>query len=585
MKSTLGYFWKYIKVHSLKLWVVIAALIVSTFLTVKSPEFIGEGINELGAYIMGSQDKSGFFRVIMLMIIFAVASWVFNLIQNVLMSQISGDATNDMRKDLFEKLEGLPIEYFDKSNDGDILSRFTSDLDNISNTLNQSIHQIMVNTFMLVVTIIMMFMNHVELSFVVLSMSPLIIGAAIFIIKQAQKFVILQQKRVGEMNGYVDEQFSGQKLVIANGLHDASRTQFHEKNEALFEATFKGQFYSNVLFPTLQGLSMLSTGIVIFYGAWMTSVGRLPIAQAAGTIFLFTQYVRMIYQPLSQIASQYTQMQLAFAGASRIMEVLQEEDEKDRSTVTAIDGIHGDVNLVDVSFGYDESLVLHGINISADKGQMVALVGHTGSGKTTIMNLLNRFYDVRQGRIEFDGRDIRDISLPTLRKHVGIVLQDSVLFTGTIRDNIAFGDPQASQVAIERVAKQANVHDFIMTLEDGYDTIVSESNSRMSVGQKQLISIARTMLVDPDLLILDEATSNVDTVTEADIQQAMDVVIEGRTSFVIAHRLKTILKADKIVVLENGRIIEEGTHESLLADGNHYAELYNNQFVFETTID
>ena len=585
MKSTLGYFWKYIKIHSLKLWVVIAALIVSTFLTVKSPEFIGEGINELGAYIMGSQDKSGFFRVIMLMIIFAVASWVFNLIQNVLMSQISGDATNDMRKDLFEKLEGLPIEYFDKSNDGDILSRFTSDLDNISNTLNQSIHQIMVNTFMLVVTIIMMFMNHVELSFVVLSMSPLIIGAAIFIIKQAQKFVILQQKRVGEMNGYVDEQFSGQKLVIANGLHDASRTQFHEKNEALFEATFKGQFYSNVLFPTLQGLSMLSTGIVIFYGAWMTSVGRLPIAQAAGTLFLFTQYVRMIYQPLSQIASQYTQMQLAFAGASRIMEVLQEEDEKDRSTVTAIDGIHGDVNLVDVSFGYDESLVLHGINISADKGQMVALVGHTGSGKTTIMNLLNRFYDVRQGRIEFDGRDIRDISLPTLRKHVGIVLQDSVLFTGTIRDNIAFGDPQASQEAIERVAKQANVHDFIMTLEDGYDTIVSESNSRMSVGQKQLISIARTMLVDPDLLILDEATSNVDTVTEADIQQAMDVVIEGRTSFVIAHRLKTILKADKIVVLENGRIIEEGTHESLLADGNHYAELYNNQFVFETTID
>ncbi|CAM4307535.1 ABC transporter ATP-binding protein [Erysipelothrix aquatica] len=585
MKNTLGYFWKYIKVHSLKLWVVIAALIVSTFLTVKSPEFIGEGINELGAYIMGSQDKSGFFRVIMLMVIFAVASWVFNLIQNVLMSQISGDATNDMRKDLFEKLEGLPIEYFDKSNDGDILSRFTSDLDNISNTLNQSIHQIMVNTFMLVVTIIMMFMNHVELSFVVLSMSPVIIGAAIYIIKQAQKFVILQQKRVGEMNGYVDEQFSGQKLVIANGLHDASRRQFHEKNEALFEATFKGQFYSNVLFPTLQGLSMLSTGIVIFYGAWMTSVGRLPIAQAAGTIFLFTQYVRMIYQPLSQIASQYTQMQLAFAGASRIMEVLQEEDEKDRSTVTAIDGIHGDVNLVDVSFGYDESLVLHGINISADKGQMVALVGHTGSGKTTIMNLLNRFYDVRQGRIEFDGRDIRDISLPTLRKHVGIVLQDSVLFTGTIRDNIAFGDPQASQEAIERVAKQANVHDFIMTLEDGYDTVVSESNSRMSVGQKQLISIARTMLVDPDLLILDEATSNVDTVTEADIQKAMDVVIEGRTSFVIAHRLKTILKADKIVVLENGRIIEEGTHESLLADGNHYAELYNNQFVFETTVD
>ena len=580
--SSVKYFWSYLKDYKLKLSFVLIGVFVSMYLVVKMPEYIADGINQMAMYISGQGDKSQFMNVVMTLALFAVLSWFFSLLQNILMSQVSGDATDRMRIDLFKKIERLPIRFFDQASDGDILARFTSDLDNISNTLNQSIHQIMTNIVMFGITLILMFAFHVELSLVALSTSPIVLSAAYIIIKRSQKYVTIQQKRVGELNGFADEHFSGQKLVITNGLQDLVKDQFSGYNESLYEATFKGQFYSNVLGPVFQGLAMLTTGIVVFYGVWMTSTGRLPLSQAAGTLFLFTQYVRMIYQPLSQIAAQYTQMQLAFTGANRIIEVLEVEDEVDRSTVVDIEGIKGHVELEHVTFAYDEGVnVLEDINIIVEKGSMVALVGHTGSGKTTIMNLLNRFYDVEEGVIRFDGIDIRDISLPSLRRNVGIVLQDSVLFTGTVRENITFGKHDATQAEVEDVSKRAHIHDFIMSLDEGYDTIVSESNSKMSVGQKQLISIARTLLVNPDLLILDEATSNVDTVTEHLIQGAMDEVTKDRTSFVIAHRLKTILEADKIVVLQNGRIIEEGNHHELIRLGGHYAELYENQFVFE----
>lgn len=582
MKDSLKYFWHYLKEYKYKLLLVIISVLFSMYFVVKTPEFIGDAINELTKYLAGTQDKSQFFNIVFMMALFAVLSWIFSLIQNIVMTKISGDATDQMRKDLFSKIERLPIRYFDQSSDGEILSRFTSDLDNISNTLNQSIHQIISNIAMLGFTLILMFMNHVELSLVALSTVPVMFIIATVILKKAQIAMAEQQRRIGEMNGFADERFTGQKLVIANGLQEDSIEKFKVHNESLFQATFRSTLYPNLLFPTLQGLQMVTSGIVIFYGAWMTTSGRLPLEEAAGLLFVYTQYVRMIYQPLSQIASQFTQMQLAFTGAQRIMEIMNEPEEVDNPDSITIDGIQGNVELENVSFAYDEdNYVLKNININVDQGMMVALVGHTGSGKTTIMNLLNRFYDIDKGSIKFDGTDIRTITKASLRNHVGIVLQDSVVFTGTIHDNIAFGKRDASREEVIDVAKKAHIHDFIMTLEDGYDTTVSESNSAMSVGQKQLLSIARTMLVNPDLLILDEATSNVDTVTEHQIQAAMDEIVKGRTSFVIAHRLKTILEADHIIVLQNGEIIEEGTHQSLLDDEGHYFELYHNQFVFE----
>ena len=376
----------------------------------------------------------------------------------------------------------------------------------------------------------------------------------------------------------MDEKISGQRVIITNGLQEETIEGFLEHNQSVREATFKGQAYSGLLFPMMQGMSLVNTAIVIFFGGWLALNGDLERSVALGLVVTFVQYSQQYYQPLMQISSGYSMIQLAITGARRLNEMFDEKDEVKPENGKAFDGVEKGLALQHVDFGYSpEKLVLKDVSINVDKGEMVALVGPTGSGKTTIMNLLNRFYDVNDGSVVIDGIDIRDYDLDALRRHVGIVLQESVLFSGTIKDNITFGKPDAS----DQEVKQANSHDFIMTLEKGYDTEISEENNLFSTGQKQLISIARTIITNPSLLILDEATSNVDTVTEARIQKAMDEAIKGRTSFVIAHRLKTILNADRIVVLRDGEVIEEGSHHELLAENGFYAELYHNQFVFE----
>lgn len=582
-KKISRFFWMYLRHFKLQLMVVIVAVVASTYLQVKAPYYIGQAIQELANYAArGFKDNSEFIRIIWLLLIFYVLLAAGTFIQSILMAGISGRSTNKMRIDLFKKMESLSIRFFDSHKDGEMLSRFTSDLDNISNTLNQALVQVMSNVALMVGVIIMMFRQDVQLSIVTLAAAPFAIIIAALVIRKARKYVNLQQESIGSLNGYIDEKISGQKMIIANGLEAETVTEFLDYNQKVKKVSFKGQVYSGLLFPMMQGIALFNTAIVIFFGGYFALNGSIERTLALGLIVTFVQYSQQFYMPLTQISSQYSMLQLAFTGAKRVIEVLDEEPEVERPTVEAMYGIEKEVRLDHVDFSYvPNKPILKDISITAKKGQMVALVGPTGSGKTTIMNLLNRFYNVDSGAILIDNVDIRDIELASLRKQVGIVLQDSVLFSGTIRDNIVFGKPDATDEEVVDAAKQANIHDFILSLDDGYETIVSDEHSIFSVGQKQLISIARTIITNPSLLILDEATSNVDTVTESKIQKAMESIISGRTSFVIAHRLKTILNADYIVVLNQGEIIEEGTHEELLNLEGFYSELYHNQFVME----
>ncbi|MBC6128167.1 ABC transporter ATP-binding protein [Listeria booriae] len=586
-KRIVRFFWHYLKAYKWQMTVIILAVIGATYLQVKAPEYIGKAIQELANYAQrlfttGVDDKTDFVHIIWMLILFYVLLAAATFIQTILMAGVSGRATNRMRIGLFRKMEKLSIRFFDGHKDGEMLSRFTSDLDNISNTLNQALVQVLSNVALMIGVIIMMYQQNVKLATVTLILAPVAIIIAALIIRKARKYVDMQQDRLGELNGYIDEKISGQKIVITNGLEEETIEGFVKHNNIVKDATFKGQVYSGLLFPMMQGISLVNTAVVIFFGGWLALDGSIERTAALGLIVMFVQYSQQFYMPLTQISSQYSMLQLAITGARRVSEIFDEEEEVERANLQEIDGVHKSVKLQNIDFAYTpEKPVLKNVSIDVEKGKMVALVGPTGSGKTTVMNLLNRFYNVDNGAILFDDIDIRDIKLASLRQQVGIVLQDSVLFSGTIRDNIVFGKPEATDAEVTDAAKQANIHDFIMTLENGYETEISDENNIFSVGQKQLISIARTIITNPSLLILDEATSNVDTVTEARIQKAMDNVISGRTSFVIAHRLKTILDADHIVVLHQGEVIEQGTHESLLQQKGFYSELYHNQFVME----
>ncbi|MBC2244052.1 ABC transporter ATP-binding protein [Listeria booriae] len=586
-KRIVRFFWHYLKAYKWQMTVIILAVIGATYLQVKAPEYIGKAIQELANYAQrlfttGVDDKTDFVHIIWMLILFYVLLAAATFIQTILMAGVSGRATNRMRIGLFRKMEKLSIRFFDGHKDGEMLSRFTSDLDNISNTLNQALVQVLSNVALMIGVIIMMYQQNVKLATVTLILAPVAIIIAALIIRKARKYVDMQQDRLGELNGYIDEKISGQKIVITNGLEEETIEGFVKHNNIVKDATFKGQVYSGLLFPMMQGISLVNTAVVIFFGGWLALDGSIERTAALGLIVMFVQYSQQFYMPLTQISSQYSMLQLAITGARRVSEIFDEEEEVERTNLQEIDGVHKSVKLQNIDFAYTpEKPVLKNVSIDVEKGKMVALVGPTGSGKTTVMNLLNRFYNVDNGAILFDDIDIRDIKLASLRQQVGIVLQDSVLFSGTIRDNIVFGKPEATDAEVTDAAKQANIHDFIMTLENGYETTISDENNIFSVGQKQLISIARTIITNPSLLILDEATSNVDTVTEARIQKAMDNVISGRTSFVIAHRLKTILDADHIVVLHQGEVIEQGTHESLLQQKGFYSELYHNQFVME----
>ena len=587
---TVKFFWKYFKDYTLSFLIVIVMMIASTILQVLFPIYVGQAVQhlvELGNALANGGEKNqllvAFTSLMTKLFLTFLCLSISSLIYMVLMSRVISHSTNEMRKGLFGKLAKLTVSFFDRHQDGDILSRFTSDLDNILQALNESMIQVLSNILLYLGLVIIMFQQNARLAWITVASTPLAIVVLVVIVRLARKYTNLQQKEVGRLNAYMDETISGQKAIIVQGMQEEVVKGFLEQNDRVRSATFKGRAFSGLLFPIMNGMNLINTAIVIFVGsAVLLSDPNVEVAVAVGLITTYAQFSQQYYQPIIQIAASWGSLQLAFTGADRIQEMFDAPEEVRPENAPAFTELTDSVEIKHVDFSYVEGKpILKDVSIFAPKGKMTAVVGPTGSGKTTIMNLLNRFYDVDSGSIEFDGRDIRDYELDSLRSHVGIVLQDSVLFSGTIRDNIRFGVPDASQEMVETAARATHIHDYIESLPDKYDTLVDDDQNIFSTGQKQLISIARTLLTDPQVLILDEATSNVDTVTESKIQQAMEAIVAGRTSFVIAHRLKTILNADQIIVLKDGEVIEQGDHHQLLQLGGFYSELYHNQFVFE----
>jgi len=587
--KTFEFFWNYFKVYKISFVVVIAMIIIATVAQALFPVFAGQTVTELAnlviAYQNGNPDMvwQSLLGLLVNLAYVLIVLVVSSLIYMVLMSRIIAESTNEMRKGLFGKLSRLTVSFFDRHQDGDILSRFTSDLDNILQAFNESLVSVMTNIALYIGLLIVMFAKNVTLALITIASTPIAVIMLIVILKLARKYTNLQQKEVGKLNAYMDESISGQKAVIVQGIQEDVIAGFVEQNERVRKATFKGRMFSGILFPVMNGMSLVNTAVVIFIGsAVLLNDKNIETATALGLIVMFTQFSQQYYQPIIQLAASWGSLQLAFTGAERIQEMFDAEEEIRPQDAPVFTELREGVEIRNVDFSYlPGEPILKDVSISAPKGKMIAVVGPTGSGKTTIMNLINRFYDVDAGSISFDGTDIRKFDLDSLRSQVGIVLQDSVLFSGTIRDNIRFGVPDASQEMVEAAAKATHIHDYIESLPDKYDTLINDDQSVFSTGQKQLISIARTLMTDPQGLILDEATSNVDTVTESKIQNAMEAIVAGRTSFVIAHRLKTILNADQIIVLKDGEVIEQGNHHELLKLGGFYSELYHNQFVFE----
>lgn len=581
-QKSLTYLTKYLKNYKKPILISITFYLIATIAQVIAPSLLGQAVTNLSAFVKGHGSLGVFYQALAWMAGFYVFNSVATYIAWMMMTRFNANANNDMRKGLFGKLQRMTIRYFDTHQDGQILSLFNSDLDNIFNALNNAFFEIISQSLLFVGTIIVMFVINWKLALSVVATTPLILLLSWIIMKKAHVYLDNQQDRVGELNAYINEQLNGENVIITQGLKDQSVAGFKKENAKVREAMFKGQFYSGILNPLVSGFSLLNFAIVIATGAYMIMTKQVSQAAGLGLIVTFTEYSWTYFQPLTQVTSIYSMLQLALTGARRLETVEEQEEENTVPDGKTISGVNDAVRLEDVHFGYTpDKEILHGVSIEVPKGQSVAVVGPTGSGKTTIMNLINRFYDVNSGAVTFDGVDVRDLKLENLRSNVGIVLQDSVLFSGTVADNIRYGKPEASMDEVIAAAKEAQLHDFVMTLPEQYDTPIENGQANFSTGQKQLLSIARTILVDPAFLILDEATSNVDTVTEEKIQKAMDNVIAGRTSFVIAHRLKTILNSDKIVVLKDGQVIKEGPHADLIKKRGFYYKLYTSQMAFE----
>ncbi|AMN34725.1 ABC transporter ATP-binding protein [Clostridium perfringens] len=583
-KGTMKKLGVYLKPYSLSIAIVILFAIGSAAFSIVGPKILGKATTKifegLVQKISGVPDASIDFgyigNIAMILVALYLVSSLFGIIQSFIMSGVAQKVSYNLRKQISEKMDTLPLNYFDTRTNGEVLSRITNDVDTVNQTLNQSLSQIITSVVTLIGVLIMMFSISWIMTlatFIILPVSMVLIS---LVVKKSQKYFKSQQEYLGHLNGQVEEVYGGHNIMKAFNREEASTKDFDELNNTLYKSAWKSQFLSGMMMPIMSFVGNLGYVLVSILGGWLTIKSVITV----GDIQAFIQYVRSFNQPIAQMAQVANIMQSTAAAAERVFEFLDEKDEV-KDPVNSVDPseIRGEVEFEDVHFGYNpDKIIINDFSVDVKPGQKVAIVGPTGAGKTTIVKLLMRFYDINSGSIKIDGHDIRDFKRADLRNLFGMVLQDTWLFNGTIMENLRYGRLDSTDAEVKEAAKAAHVDHFVKTLPDGYNMVLNEEASNISQGQKQLLTIARAFLKDPKLLILDEATSSVDTRTELLIQKAMEKLMEGRTSFIIAHRLSTIRDADLILVMKDGDIVEQGNHEELLEKGGFYSSLYNSQF-------
>lgn len=581
-KGTLRRLLQYLKPRRVQLIITFFAAILSTLFSIVGPKVMGMAITEIfeGIYekfqgIQGAGVDFGTVGQILLWLAgLYIFSSIFTFIQQYVMAGVAQNTVYDLREDVNKKLEKLPLKYFDSHAHGDTLSRVTNDIDTIGSTLQQSITQFITAFVTIIGIIIMMLVISPVLTLIAIISLPVSMYVIRPILKRSQKNFADQQRTLGELNGHIEEMYTGHKVVKAFGHEKKALAEFNEVNEQLYEAGRKAQFISGIIMPVMIFIGNIGYVVISVVGGIFVTKRIITI----GDIQAFITYTKQFSHPVTQTANIANIIQATIAAAERVFEILDEEEEVEESTKASLSRAKGAVTFQHVDFGYGDELLIKDMNIHVRPGQTVAIVGPTGAGKTTLINLLMRFYELKSGVIFIDGIDTRQISRSELRRNFGMVLQDTWLFNGTIRENLAYGKNNATDEEIYRAARMSYADHFIRTLPEGYDTVLNEDASNISQGQKQLLTIARAILADPPIMILDEATSSVDTRTEVAIQKGMNRLMKGRTSFVIAHRLSTIKDADLILVMNHGSVIEQGTHKELLEKDGFYAELYNSQF-------
>ena len=563
-KGTIKRVWKYLKKYKFILFLVFLFIILNITFNTISSLLLTPIIDDYISPMITASDPSiyvgGLIRQIIYLVICAIFASLFSYLQYKSMIRVAQYTVRDMRKDLFDRLSILPIKYYDTHTHGDLMSSITNDLDNVSATLNNSIDQIVSAVLNLIITLVVMFSINGTLTLISIISVPVLSLVSFLIVRLTKKHFAKQQESLANLNGYIEEYISGQKVIKAFNKEEDVLLNFDKYNENLKVDGFKAQAYGSVVMPVMGSLNNISIAITYICAGIMAIRGKISV----GKITTFVKFARQFTQPINEISQQASVIQSGLAGAERVFAIIDEvrefEDSLDKSN---LDNVVGNVEFRNVNFGYDDELVLKEINLKVKAGETIAIVGPTGAGKTTIINLLTRFYDVNSGEILIDGKNIKDVNFYSLRDNLGIVLQDTVLFSQSVKDNIKFGKLDATDEEVVNAAKLVGADSFIRRLPEKYDTLLNEDISNISVGQRQLLNIARVILNNPKILILDEATSNVDTRTEVKVQQAMNKLLEGRTSFVIAHRLSTIRNADKIIVVDDGKIVETGNHDEL----------------------